>query len=280
MIARVFITKTAITPTDGYVYINCEPPFTLQSDVSEVHISVTFTWDMARAEQLYKVWTTLGLPVKMGGPAFEKPSYDFIPGRYVKHGCTITSRGCPNHCWFCAVPRREKGLRELPIQDGWNILDVNLLACSDEHVEQVFQMLGRQTVKARFSGGLEAKLLKPWHAKRLRDINPQRMYFAYDSPGDYEPLIEAGKIMLEAGIPDNHSQMCCYNLVGYKGDTLDKAEERMVQTWGAGFMPFAMLYRNEVGETNKEWRQFQREWVRPQIIRARMKGVQRQSGMA
>jgi hypothetical protein len=30
--------------------------------------------------------------------------------------------------------------------------------------------------------------------------------------------------------------------------------------------PYAMLYRNEAGETAPEWRKFQRLWVRPQIL--------------
>jgi len=274
MIARVFLRRTSMTPTDEYVYINCQPPFTAQSDITAVHISVVFTWDMKRAEQLAEMWSVLGVPVLMGGPAFNQPGGDFVPGRYVKQGCTITSRGCPNHCWFCAVPQREGGLTELPIQDGWNILDDNLLACSDDHVEKVFKMLARQQTKARFTGGLEAKILKPWHAKRLRDINPERLYCAYDTPDDYEPLVQAGKMLLGAGFPDSHSQLCCYNLVGYKGDTFAKAERRLIQTWDAGFMPYAMLYRDETGNTDKDWRKFQREWVRPQIIRAKMKEVE------
>ena len=82
------------------------------------------------------------------------------------------------------MPRREKGLRELPIQDGWNVLDDNLLACSDDHVEKVFQMLGKDKKKAaRFTGRVwKPKILKPWHAKRIRDINPERLYCAYDTP--------------------------------------------------------------------------------------------------
>ena len=274
MIARVFLRRTSMTPTDEYAYINCQPPFTAQSDITAVHISVVFTWDMKRAEQLAEMWLVLGVPVLMGGPAFNQPGGDFVPGRYVKQGCTITSRGCPNHCWFCAVPQREGGLTELPIQDGWNILDDNLLACSDDHVEKVFQMLERQPHKARFTGGLEAKILKPWHAKRLREINPERLYCAYDTPDDYDPLVQAGKMFLDAGFPNGHSQLCCYNLIGFKGDTFSKAEKRLIQTWDAGFMPYAMLYRDEKGESDHEWRRFQREWVRPQIIRAKMKGVE------
>jgi hypothetical protein len=261
-----------MTPTDELSFTSDQPPFFLP-EVNEVHISVAFTWDLSKAERMAEAWRAVGVPVKMGGPAFNQPGLDFTPGLYVKDGCTITSRGCPNHCWFCAVPKRENGLHELPVQDGWNVLDDNLLACSTDHIEKVFQMLERQKQGAVFSGGLEAKLMKPWIAKRLKEIKPSRLYCAYDTSDDYEPLVEAGKMLFEAGFTNTHSAMNCYNLIGYKGDTFGKAEKRLQQTWDAGFMPFAMLYRDEQGNTDHGWRKFQREWVRPQIIRAKMKGV-------
>lgn len=272
-IARVFPRKTSMTPTDELAFVDCPPPMLVLPEIDEVHISVAFTWDMPKAEKLATWWKAAGVPVLMGGPAFNKPGEEFVPGRYVKDGCVITSRGCPNHCWFCAVPKREKGLRELPVQDGWNILDDNILACSDEHVEEVFKMLERQKRRATFTGGLEAKILKPWHAKRLREIKAARMYFAYDTPDDYEPLVEAGKIMRQEGHRFSSHAMCCYNLVGYKGDTFEKAEKRLTDTIRAGFMPYAMLYRDKDGQVDKEWKKFQREWLRPAIVNAKAKEV-------
>lgn len=265
-IARVFPRKTAMTPTDELAFVDCPPPLLTLPEIDEVHISVAFTWDMPKAEKLATWWKAAGVPVKIGGPAFNKPGGEFVPGRYVKEGCLITSRGCPNHCWFCAVPKREGGLRELPIGEGWNILDDNILACSDEHVEAVFQMLDKQPHRAMFTGGLEAKILKPWHAKRLREIKTARMYFAYDTPDDYEPLVEAGKIMQQEGHKFSSHSMCCYNLIGYPKDTFEAAEKRLTDTVKAGFMPYAMLYRDKDGQVDKEWAKFQREWCRPAIV--------------
>lgn len=269
-IARVFPRKTAMTPDDQLAFVDCQPPlldpYLMTDGVDEVHVSVAFTWDIAKAEQFAEAWRVLGVPVKMGGPAFNNPSYDFIPGLYIKLGNTFTSRGCPNHCWFCAVPKRDGMIRELPVQDGWNILDDNLLACSDEHVEEVFRMLARQEHRAVFTGGLEAKILKPWHAKRLREIKADRMYFAYDTPDDYEPLLEAGKILRQEGHKPSSHTMGCYCLIGYPKDTFEKAEKRLIETCKAGFMPYAMLWRDEKGETDPEWQKFQREWLRPAIV--------------
>lgn len=244
---------------------------TVQDDITEVHISVVFSWDMALAEQLAKAWEGLGVSVKMGGPAFNTKGGEFVVGRYLKEGCVVTSRGCPNHCWFCVVPKREGGLTELPIQNGWNVLDDNLLACSDSHIKAVFKMLARQPKRPMFTGGLEAKLLKPWHCQLLRQTKPQVMYFAYDTPDDYEPLVQAGQMLMDAGFHDTHSVLSCYNLIGYKGDTFDKAEKRLIQTWQAGFMPYAMLYRDEKGNKDAEWGKFQRLYARPAITRSIMK---------
>jgi 3'-phosphoadenosine 5'-phosphosulfate sulfotransferase (PAPS reductase)/FAD synthetase len=33
-----------------------------------------------------------------------------------------------------------------------------------------------------------------------------------------------------------------------------------------GFLPFAMLYRDESGQTKQEWRKFQREWANSYIV--------------
>ena len=141
-IIRVFPRKTNATPDDENVRIATTPGFFDEAD--EVHISVAFTWDLAWAEWAAKQWRQVA-PVSIGGPALNEPGGDFIPGMYLKKGYVITSRGCPNRCWFCSVPHREGfALRELPITDGWIVTDDNLLACSDQHILGVFEMLKRQ----------------------------------------------------------------------------------------------------------------------------------------
>lgn len=265
----MFPRQTKATPDDDLVFFDAPGMFV--PEIDEVHISAAFTYDMENAEWLAKQWSAVGVPVKMGGPAFNQPSGDFVPGRYVKQGYTITSRGCPNKCWFCQVPNREGGLRELEIKDGWNILDDNLLACSDDHVRKVFQMLSRQKEKPEFTGGLEAKILKPWHAKELKRIKTKRMYFAYDTPDDYEPLLEAGKMLQEAGFTIASHNAHCYVLIGYKGDTFEKAEKRLTDTIKAGFVPYAMLYKDDYGKVDNQWKKYQREWLRPEIVGSKIK---------
>lgn len=230
-----------------------------------VHVSCTFTWDKPKAERLAESWSRY-YPTTLGGPAYDAIGGEFEPGRYLRRGYTITSRGCNNRCWFCYVWKRDGNLRELEIKDGWNVLDDNLLACSDRHFENVVAMLRRQTKRAEFTGGLEAAKLRDFHVNLLADLKPKQMFFAYDTPDDREPLIVAGEKLLCAGFTRASHCLRCYVLVGFPGDTFSDAGLRLTECLTAGFTPMAMLYRGDDGKTIVEWRQFQRVWARPAII--------------
>ena len=111
-IARVFPRKTNATPIDDMAFVGDPPVWPIEC--GEVHVSVTFTYDTSEAERLVRAWQHIA-PVKIGGPGVGDRGGDFVAGRYLKDGYVITSRGCPNRCWFCSVWRREGNLRELPL---------------------------------------------------------------------------------------------------------------------------------------------------------------------
>jgi organic radical activating enzyme len=261
-ILRIFPRKTNATPTDENIVINRMP--NLFDEADQINISVAFTWDIPRAEKLYQAWGSVAT-THIGGPAFNEAGGEFEPGMYLKEGYTITSRGCPNNCWFCAVPKREPKLRELKIKPGWNVIDDNLLACSYDHIQKVFKMLYKQKQPISLTGGIEARLLRPWHIDLLSSIRLKELFCAYDTPDDYEPLVEAGKLLKQANITYENRKARCYVLVGYPKDTITDALKRIKQTLDAGFFPFAMLWRNEKGEYQKEWKQFQRQCENPII---------------
>ena len=103
-IIRVFPTKTSMTPVDDYAFYGLPPFKQFIPEHDGVHISTVFTWDKEKAEMLQKNWQEVtNKPIFVGGPAYDDRGNGFIPGMYLKKGITITSRGCPNHCWFCSV---------------------------------------------------------------------------------------------------------------------------------------------------------------------------------
>lgn len=270
-LVRVFPRRNKATPDDPLAFFG--PP-DLFVEADEVHVDCTFTQDKAKAEALAEEWRHVA-PAKIGGVAYEDPGQEFVPGRYVKHGYTFTSRGCPRRCWFCSVWKRDPIPRLLPIQNGWNVLDDNLLACPEYHVRAVFAMLARQGRRIEFTGGLEAAALQDYQVGLLVDMKPRpNCFFAYD-PGDpFETLKAAADRLLTGGFTARSHRLRTYVLIGYPKDTFALAEVRLNQMLSIGFTPHAMLWSPETPSAEKyrpgpEWRRFQRMWARPAIIHAR-----------
>lgn len=263
---RVFPRQTSATPIDEYVRIG-GPHLWDNGDGQSVLISCAFIWDKLRCEQLAEQWRAAGYEPLLGGPAYDDPGAEFTPGMFVKHGLTITSRGCNGDCWFCTVAEREGPIRELAINDGFNILDNNLLQCSIKHVKAVFKMLDRQKEAAKFTGGLDAAAMTPAHVKFITELKrkPEILYFAYDINEDKEPLIQAARWMNTIGF--RNRRVGCYVLVGYPRDTVEEATKRVQLCIDLDMMPYAMYYNNEKKKLLREWKEFQFRYIRPQQVR-------------
>lgn len=253
-----------MSPTDDDAYFG--PPDLFTPKYDEVHISVVFTWDIEKAHKLAELWKSYG-KVKIGGPAINgEPQDEFIPGMYLRQGVVITSRGCPNRCPWCFV---KSPLKEININEGNIIQDNNLLACSREHINKVFQMLSHQK-RVEFSGGLEAGRIIPF-IDDLRGISLYQLFLAYDCEARKKDVQKAIEKLRRYFM---RNQIRCYILIGFGNDSINKAEERLRFIYELGALPFAMLYRKESGEypkPEKEWRKFQRLWARPTIMKTLMK---------
>jgi hypothetical protein len=127
--------------------------------------------------------------------------------------------------------------------------------------------------RIEFTGGLEAKLLKQWQAQELRKLSPSQMFFAYDTEDDLEPIIEAGKMLISAGFSIKSHVLRAYVLIGFRGDTFEKAEKRLYETLRAGFVPMAMLYRDGRGNRDPDWVRFAWPWIRPAAMYQKYKKI-------
>jgi hypothetical protein len=143
-------------------------------------------------------------------------------------------------------------------------------------VETVFEMLSRQKEKARFTGGLEAARLAPWHVEWLAKLKPKVMWFAYDTADDLEPLMSASRLLQDAGLMGAAHQACCYVLIGWRDDTIREAEQRLRRVVRLGFFPQAMLLDNGVHlppAERRTWREFRWEWATKKMVGAKMKRI-------
>jgi hypothetical protein len=262
---RVFPYQNKWSPTDELAFVGEPPLFRPDDPDIPVRISVTFTWHKAEAERIAPAWGNYYRDVKVGGPAYDDPGGEFTPGMFLKEGCTITSRGCPKKCGWCVVPRREGAVRELQIKPGWIVQDNNLLACSEKHIQAVFDMLRQQGRRIYFNGGLDKHFLKPWHRELFDSISIGELWFACDTALDVPWLEKTAAIL--AGIPIR--KLRCYTMIGYNGETLLDAEKRLERVLTLGFLPFTQLYQPDLRKTYAdEWRRLCRKWARPAAMLA------------
>jgi len=260
MMIRVFPHRTKWTPTDAMAFFGEMPLFHPDDRKIPVRVSVTFTWHKREAERIAQSWANFYDDVKVGGPAYDDPGDEFTPGRFLKEGCTITSRGCPKRCGWCVVPYREGQVRELKIKLGWIVQDNNLLACSEKHIRAVFDMLREQKRNIFFNGGLDKHFLKDWHRELFDSISIGELWFACDTQVDIPWLERASKIL--DGIPLRKRR--CYTMIGYNGESLNDAERRIERVFELGFMPFTQLYQPDETKTySEQWRKISRKWARP-----------------
>jgi hypothetical protein len=261
-------------PRDNYAFIG-DPPFddpTIRPKADEVHVSCTFSWDKPEAKRLALAWGQYYEKVRIGGPAIEYTGTNFIPGQYIMPGITFTSRGCNNKCAWCLVPKREDKLNILPdFQAGHIIQDNNFLQCDHYHIERVFEMLRYQGKPVTFSGGLDSRLVTESFIEELRTVPIEQIFLACDTEKAIKPLREAVKSI---GLP--RDKVRCYVLLKFNpNETIDSATDRMLAIWEAGAMPFAQLYQPEEKwiDYPKEWREFQRKWSRPAIMKSMLKSI-------
>lgn len=261
-VIRVFPRRTKWTPTDDLAFVG-EPALWREDPALPVMVSVTFTWDLPLARRLAASWRRFHKRVEIGGPALGDPGGQFIAGRFLKAGVTITSRGCPKRCPWCFAWRREGGIRTLRIVPGRIVQDNNLLACPRRHVEAVFDMLSDEQ-RVVFSGGLDATLFQAWHRELLETIRYEELWFACDTLAGGEPLRRARAIC--DGI--SPEKLHCYVLIGFGGESLDAARRRLEAVYQLGFLPFAQLFRGEKAVAYvSEWRNLARRWSRPAAYR-------------
>ena len=193
------------------------------------------------------------------------PDYSIYPKFKEAYG--FLTRGCPNKCSWCIVPKKEGDIRPYAdieeFLDGRKmavLMDNNVLA--HEHGLVQIEKIIRLGIKADFNQGLDARLIDDEKAKllaRVRWYKPIRM--ACDTEAQMPHIERATKLLRKYGAKP--SAYFIYVLV----NDIPNALRRVDFLRGLGLDPFAQPYIdfNGKNKVTKEQRRFAR-WVNHKAI--------------
>lgn len=156
-----------------------------------------------------------------------------------------TSRGCPNHCGFCIVPRMEGRAYALGgIYSFWNkrhrdivIMDSNILF-DKIHFLKVAWQLRKEGLTVRFEQGLDVRRIDKEVAGVLAGLRFGRYYVSWDTK-EVEPFFMRGIQALCRYV--SCQRVGVHILTGY--DTpLEYDYYRVKKVRKMGLTPFVMVY--------------------------------------
>ena len=180
-----------------------------------------------------------------------KPDYDLIKmgNKWDDYSIVFTTRGCVNHCPYCAVPHVEP---EMWVNPDWKkqvdfrrlhitIQDNNLTAQPIEHFRDVMHFCKKYGLITRIESGLDCRLFTKEHLEALRTVrlDNRGLAFAFDHMGQEGYIQRTLKMCHEAGI--GKSRIMVYTLYNFN-DTPQEAEYRAREIIKHGYRPYPQQY--------------------------------------
>lgn len=186
-----------------------------------------------------------------------QPDYSLYPQIDNKTAYGFLTRGCPNHCKWCVVPKKEGNIspymdvEEIAI-DGRNeliLMDNNILA-SDYGLSQIEKIItlneerkrkGQSLLRVDFNQGLDARLVTEDIAVLLAKLKwIKRIRFGCDTPQQIQECDRATTLIDKYGYKGEYFFYCIL---------LDNFKEAFVRInhWrnkGGRFLPHAQPYRH------------------------------------
>lgn len=133
------------------------------------------------------------------------PDYSIYP--QCDYAIGYITRGCPNNCRWCVVPRKEGGIKPYRTweqlirsdSDKLVLMDNNILAC--EYGVQQLESISRSTIKIDLNQGMDARLVTPSIAHILSKIKWIRhIRFSCDTTPQIAAVTQAARYLADNGI--------------------------------------------------------------------------------
>jgi hypothetical protein len=181
-----------------------------------------------------------------------KPDYSIdwgIEEKWQSFSFAFTSRGCPNHCAYCAVKTLEP---DIWINPNWkeiidttkpNVMfsDNNLSAQPFSHIENICNYLKENKIHVIFDNGFDCKHITPEFVELVKTVPFLRcgLRLAFDRIEENGVYQEAAKKLLDAKIAKD--KLMSYVLFNFN-DTPSEANFRMEENNKLGIRPYPQQF--------------------------------------
>lgn len=205
-----------------------------------------------------------------------QPDYSIYPNIPSNTAYGFLTRGCPNHCKWCVVPRKEGYIRPymdvdcIAIENRNNLvlMDNNILAAGSYAIDQLHKIIERG-YRVDFNQALDARLVDDEFAKLLAKIRwiHSRIRFGCDTHSQIQDCERAislinshgykGEYFLYTMLNDNFRE--CYTRLSYWWKRNHECREKHLPN----IYPYAQPYRDPDNPHRPipEWQLDMAQWV-------------------
>lgn len=212
-----------------------------------------------------------------------QPDYSLYPTIDNTTAYGFLTRGCPNKCFWCVVPKKEGGVKpymsvdEIAIEGRKNLvlMDNNILASGDYALEQLNKIINRG-YRVDFNQALDARLVNETNAELLARCKwIDRIRFGCDTHKQIEDCEKAIALLERFGY---RGEIFLYTMIGGKNDFAECFER--INYWRKRMLdarhthercviyPYAQPYRDPTkhNHTIPMWQKDMAFWVNKRMI--------------
>lgn len=211
-----------------------------------------------------------------------QPDYSIYPNVPTDTSYGFLTRGCPNKCSWCVVPKKEGEIKPYwDIEDVANgrpkvvLMDNNILAAGDYAHEQIDKII-HLGLKVDFNQALDARLMTDEFAKKLAKVKwiDRRIRFGCDTHMQIQDCEKAISLLNSYGYKGEYF---LYTMIGVTD--IKECYDRLMYWWeknhkvrlvhhGNGVYPYAQPYRNPYnrGGVIPEWQKDMARWCNKRMV--------------
>lgn len=211
-----------------------------------------------------------------------QPDYSIYPLVPKDYAYGFLTRGCPNKCRWCVVPRKEGNIRpymdvdEIAIE-GRNklvLMDNNILAAGD-YAKFQLQKIIQRGYRVDFNQALDARLITDEFAKLLAQTKwlSNRIRFGCDTQAQIGECERAMNMIIRYGYRGefflytmlNHNFKESYNRIMYWWEILQRKRENHEGNW---VYAYAQPYRDPINPNSPipQWQKDMAKWVNKKAL--------------